>query len=87
MKNEIVDICALEDRIWVRHKFTGTHKGEFLGFPATGNTVEVEGVTILYTKDHKVIDTWSSLPLFDMLTLLGLAPRIDMLKDYLRWPP
>ena len=86
-KSEIIDMCATEDRVWVRYKFTGTHKGEFLGFPATGNTLEIEGATILYIKDHKVIDTWSSLPLFDMLTILGLAPRIDMLRDFLRWPP
>jgi len=86
-KSEIIDMCALEDRVWVRYKFNGTHKGKFLGFPATGNTVEIEGVTILYIKDHRVIDIWSSLPLFDMLTILGLAPRIDMLKDYLRWSP
>jgi steroid delta-isomerase-like uncharacterized protein len=85
--SEIIDMCATEDRVWVRYKFRGTHKGEFLGFPATGKTVEIEGVTILYIKDHKVIDTWTSLPLFDMLTILGLAPPVFALKDFLRWPP
>ncbi len=85
-KSEIIDMCATEDRVWVRYKFSGTQKGEFLGFPATGRFVEIEGVTILYIKDHKIIDTWSLLPMFDMLIVLGLTPPLFALKDYLRWP-
>ena len=84
---EIIDMCATEDRVWVRYKFRGTQKGDFLGFPATGKTAEMEGVTILYIKDHKIIDTWASLPIFDMLTMLGLVPPLFALKDFLRWPP
>jgi predicted ester cyclase len=86
MKFEILEMAALEDRVWVRHRSTGTHKGTFLGFPATGEKTESEGVTILYIRDHKVIDQWTTAPLYDMLVQLGVVPPLFALKDYLRWP-
>ena len=85
MKFEILELAALEDRVWVRHKSSGTHKGKFLGFPATGNFIELEGVSILYIKDHKVIDQWSTAPLYDILPQIGVAPPLFALKDHLRW--
>jgi steroid delta-isomerase-like uncharacterized protein len=36
----IEDIVAADDRVALRLTFRGTHRGEFLGIPATGRNVE-----------------------------------------------
>jgi steroid delta-isomerase-like uncharacterized protein len=36
----IEDIFGAGDKVAVRLRFRGTHSGDFLGFPATGRTVE-----------------------------------------------
>jgi steroid delta-isomerase-like uncharacterized protein len=40
LQAHIEDIIAAQDKVAVRVRFRGTHAGEFLGFPATGRTVE-----------------------------------------------
>jgi steroid delta-isomerase-like uncharacterized protein len=40
LQAHIEDIVAAQDKVAVRVRFRGTHAGEFLGFPATGRTVE-----------------------------------------------
>jgi steroid delta-isomerase-like uncharacterized protein len=40
LEAHIEDIVAAQDKVAVRVRFRGTHAGEFLGFPATGRTVE-----------------------------------------------
>ena len=40
----------------VKHwRFKGTHTGNFFGIPATGNTVDVEGVTLVKMKNGKIL--------------------------------
>ena len=40
LRADIEDIFAAGDKVAVRLRFRGTHSGEFLGFAATGRTVE-----------------------------------------------
>ena len=40
LQAHIEDIVAARDKVAVRVRFRGTHTGEFLGFAATGRTVE-----------------------------------------------
>ena len=40
LRAHIEDIVAAQDKVAVRVRFRGTHSGEFLGFAATGRTVE-----------------------------------------------
>ena len=86
LKYEIVDLSVLPDGVWIRYKAKGTQLGPAWGFPATGKTVEYEGVTILYIRDDKVIDQWSSFSFYDMLTDLELVPPLWVLKDFIQWP-
>jgi predicted ester cyclase len=47
-----------------RWHLTGTHKGEYLGQPATGNKVAVDGVSIDRIENGMVVsgfDAWDSL--------------------------
>ena len=40
LQARIEDIVAAQDKVAVRLRFIGTHRGEFLGIPATGRTIE-----------------------------------------------
>jgi steroid delta-isomerase-like uncharacterized protein len=40
LQAHIEDIFAAQDKVAVRLRFRGTHSGEFLGFAATGRTIE-----------------------------------------------
>jgi len=40
LQARIEDIVAARDKVAVRLRFIGTHRGEFLGIPATGRTIE-----------------------------------------------
>ena len=68
MRNNVVGPQIAEGDTVVSHiTFTGTHLGPFLGFPATGRSVEMDEVLFMRVKDDKVVEVWA---LGDELTLL-----------------
>jgi steroid delta-isomerase-like uncharacterized protein len=64
----IEDIFAAEDKVAVRLRFRGTHSGEFLGFPATGHTVEYVSHEFYRIADGRIAEEWICS---DMATLFG----------------
>ena len=53
---------------------TGTHRGEFLGIPATGKKVSVEGITIHHVTNGKIMDTFAAADNWSLMQQLGAAP-------------
>jgi steroid delta-isomerase-like uncharacterized protein len=47
LQAHIEDIVAAEDKVAVRLRFRGTHRGEFLGIPATGRTIRIRQPRVL----------------------------------------
>ena len=64
------------------HRFTfyGTHRGDFLGFPATGKLVTAPGMHINLFADGKCIEVWSVLDTFRFLTEIGAVPQLRDLR-------
>ena len=58
LKSEIIDIVGEGDRIVLRFNFTGTHKGAFLGFPASGAKLKFEGMIMRRFENGKVAEDW-----------------------------
>lgn len=57
-----VEICrqVAEDNTVTTHKiFHCTHKGEFMGIPATGKNVDIEVMDIIRLEDGKFIEHWN----------------------------
>jgi predicted ester cyclase len=72
---EIVDVAPLDDRVWVRYKATGTHRGYAWGFDPTGKQASFEGATILYINAEGLIsDRWGAFCFYDIFANLGLVP-------------
>ncbi|HEY7033830.1 MAG TPA: ester cyclase [Thermomicrobiales bacterium] len=63
---EIVDLVAEGDKVLTRWVMTGTHRGEFLGIPATGRAIRVAGMSLDRIEDGLVaegFDGWDALGL------------------------
>lgn len=61
---EIVDLIAEGDKVLTRWVLTGTHQGEYLGVPATGKSIRVEGMSFDRIQDGLVaegFDGWDAL--------------------------
>lgn len=51
---------------------TGTNTGEGNGFPATGRSLRVRGMTIFRLVDGRIIEEWTSFDQYALLQQLGL---------------
>lgn len=43
---EVKDVISEGEKMAVRDVFTGTHRGDFMGIPATGNRATMEAIHI-----------------------------------------
>jgi steroid delta-isomerase-like uncharacterized protein len=58
--NEVIlDIIVDGDSVATRYRSTGTHRGEFLGIPPTGNTVDIPEASIYRMVDGKIAEQWA----------------------------
>ena len=62
------------DSVAARWTFRGTHEGEFRGIPASGNRVEVSGISILKIEDGRIVEGWIEFDSFSFLQQLGALP-------------
>jgi steroid delta-isomerase-like uncharacterized protein len=72
----IQEQVAEHDKVASRFEWTGTHKGEFLGIPATGRHVRVWGVVIDRLEDGRIKDTRIIMDTFGMMAQLGVLPSL-----------
>ena len=52
----ILDLLAEDDQVAVHWRIAGTHRGEYLGVPATGKRVTFKGLALLRIKDGKIVE-------------------------------
>lgn len=58
-KHEIDFILPVgEDKALVRWQYVGTHDGNMLGFPATGNNIDISGMELWEFTDGKISGLW-----------------------------
>jgi steroid delta-isomerase-like uncharacterized protein len=62
--DRVVDFFTLE----------GTHRGEFLGIPATGKRVKYDGMHIFAFADGQITGHWNVLDLLTLMMQLGAVP-------------
>lgn len=74
LKVRIDDEVAEDDRVVARTTWTGTHKGEFLGIPATGKQVSFSSIDIGRFKDGKITEHWGETDYMSVLQQLGVIP-------------
>lgn len=55
---EVGDLVGEGEYVVLRWSGGGTHQGELMGVPPSGNRVEIEGIDIYRVADGRVIEHW-----------------------------
>ncbi len=71
----IEDQLAEGDKVATRWTARGTHQGELMGVPPSGNRVEVAGITISRIEGGKVAEEWDNYDALGMMQQIGAIPE------------
>ncbi len=74
---EVVDTIAEGDMVAARCLVRGRHQADTLGFAATQQPVEFEGLTLVRVRDGKIVEAWNHfdfMRMFEQLGALRLQP-------------
>lgn len=71
----VEDMMAEGDKVATRKTFHGTHQGEFMGIPPTGQQVSMELIDIVRIADGRVVEHWAVGDNLGMMQQLGIVPR------------
>ncbi|TLS41889.1 ester cyclase [Streptomyces montanus] len=75
----VEDQIAQGDQVCTRWTWNGTHKGDFLGIPATGKQVTMTGVTIFRCQeDGKIAEGWWQYDRLGLMTQLGVLDQYEI---------
>ncbi len=70
----IEDLIAEDDRVVFRMTWTGTHEGEFMGIPPTGNRVSFGVFDIVRIADGMIVEHWGLMDNMALMQQLGVMP-------------
>jgi len=76
----IEDITAVGDKVWVRVKYEGTHKGEYRGIAPTGKKFTMTAVSIYRIVEGKVAERKSVFDALDFYKQLGVIEYTEKAK-------
>lgn len=71
----VLELLQEGDKVVARVTFSGTHQGEFMGMPASGNRVEWPVIDILQFRDDKAIAHWGLSDMTSAMTQMAAAPE------------
>jgi len=62
------------DKVAAQWSITGTHSGELMGVPATGKSIDFQGVSVVRIEDDKIVDIWGASDWLGLMQQLGAFP-------------
>jgi steroid delta-isomerase-like uncharacterized protein len=72
---EPIEMFGVDDRVTVRLRVKGTHRGELMGVGPSGNYVDVEQITIFKLDDEgRCTERWVRLDELSFLQQIGAMP-------------
>jgi steroid delta-isomerase-like uncharacterized protein len=54
--------------------FTGTHRGDFMGIPATGMPISMKGIDIVRIRDGRAVEHWGVTDMMTLMQQIGMVP-------------
>jgi predicted ester cyclase len=72
LRETIEDIVAEGDKVWIRFKVTGTHRGVYRGLAPTGKKFTIRAVSIYRVVDSKVVEREAIYDMLDYYKQLGV---------------
>jgi steroid delta-isomerase-like uncharacterized protein len=70
----VEEVIAEGDTVASRGTMTGTHRGEFMGIPATGRRVAVRYSDVWRVANGRFVENWVRLDMLGMMQQLGVVP-------------
>jgi steroid delta-isomerase-like uncharacterized protein len=70
----VEQLVADDDNVAIAYTVTGTHKGDFLGIPATGRQIKARGVQIARFENGQIVERWGSSDQLGILQQIGIDP-------------
>jgi len=64
---EVDDLIAERDRVVVRWRMLGTHRGDFRGIAATGRAIQLDGIAIYRLEGGQLRERWVVSDLYGLL--------------------
>lgn len=71
---EDVFVSADGSRVVGRYRYEGTHTGNFLGYPATGNGFAMRSIDIWRVENGRFVEHWDELNTLDIFIQVGAVP-------------
>ena len=78
----IKDIIAEGDMVWVLLTYRGTHRGEFMGLPPTGNEIATKAVDIYRIVNGKLAEYWNVTDNLHLFNALGAIEYTEKGKKF-----
>jgi steroid delta-isomerase-like uncharacterized protein len=69
----VEDAIGSGDLVALRWRMRGTHRGDDLGMPATGNAVTVTGMTFARIIDGKIAEGWNNWDMMGMMNQIAAS--------------
>jgi steroid delta-isomerase-like uncharacterized protein len=71
---DLHELIAEGDKVVVRYTMRGTHQGEMMGIPPTGQQVAMEGITIYRLQDGQIVEIREQYDGLGLMQQLGVIP-------------
>ena len=71
LRFNVDDLVEEAGKVVARVTVTGTHTGEFMGIPASGNKIEVPTIDVFQFRDDKISDHWGVTDSGAMMMQIG----------------
>ncbi len=71
---KVDDMVAEGDMTVSRWTATGTHRGDFMGIPATNKVGTTSGMTMSRHKGGKIVEAWAQQDMMGLMQQLGVVP-------------
>lgn len=70
------DLVESGDRVVGRFVYTGTHTGDFMGVPASGNPIEMRTIDIWRVEDGMFVEHWDEINALQLFQQIGALPPL-----------
>jgi steroid delta-isomerase-like uncharacterized protein len=67
-------VVAEGDRVATHGYFTGTHRGDFNGIPATGKSIKASYIDLWRLENGKAAENWVQMDMLGLMQQLGVMP-------------
>ena len=74
---KVEEVIGEGDRLASRGTWRGTHRGTFMGLPATGRQVTVPFIDVWRVSDDKFVENWVQMDMLGLVRQLGVGVESD----------